>query len=111
MTAARCLARRWSGWGTALAWSGVAFAVLAGSANADAWIARRNVARARGGAPLDVAYLAELSEDARAVLPELSAIDADASQYLAGAWHESTAAHRAHGWRSLRGLGSSPVVR
>lgn len=106
MTAARCLARGWSGWSTALVWSGVAFALLAGSTNADAWIARRNVDRARAGAPLDVGYLGSLSEDARGVLPEVTAIDVDASHTLAQAWHRSESMHRYHGWRSLRGLGS-----
>jgi hypothetical protein len=106
MTAARCVARSWSGWGTALVWSGVAFALLAGSTNADAWIARRNVDRARAGNLLDVGYLGELSEDARGVLPSVTAVDPDASQILAEVWHESAAHHHAHGWRSLRGLGA-----
>jgi hypothetical protein len=106
MTAARCIAREWRGWGTALVWSGVAFALLAGSMDADAWVARRNVARARAGASLDVAYLGELSEDARGVLPEVLSIDTDAGQYLAETWNTSRAAHRGHGWRTLRGIGA-----
>ena len=106
MTAARCLARGWRGWGTALVWSGVAFALLAGSIDADGWIARRNVARARAGASLDVGYLAELSEDARGVLPEVNAVDIDAAQYLGQAWGASAADHHKHGWRALRGLGA-----
>ncbi|HEY1692002.1 MAG TPA: DUF4153 domain-containing protein [Polyangiaceae bacterium] len=106
MTAARCLARSWSGWGTALVWSGVAFAVLAGSTNADARIARRNVARAAAGAQLDVGYLAGLSEDARGVLPTVLAIDRDGHDELAQAWSESARMHRGRGWRSLRGIGA-----
>jgi hypothetical protein len=106
MTVARCLARAWRGWGTALAWSGVSFALLAGSVNADGWIARRNVARARAGAPLDVAYLAGLSEDARGVLADVRAIDVDAADDLEGAWLQSTAIHHARGWRARRGLGA-----
>jgi hypothetical protein len=106
MTAARCVARGWTGWGTALAWSGVAFAVLSGSLNADRWIAERNVERARTGALLDVDYLAELSEDARVVLPQLQATNEEAYAEVARAWHASSVAHRSHGWRSLRGLGA-----
>jgi hypothetical protein len=106
MTAARCLARGWRGWGTALVWSGVAFAVLGGSINADAWIARGNVARARAGAPLDLGYLAGLSEDARGVLDEVNKLDDDAAASLDDAWRTSSAAHHARGWRSLRGVGA-----
>jgi hypothetical protein len=106
MTAARCIARGWRGWGTALVWSGVAFALLAGSIDADGWVARRNVARARAGASLDVSYLGELSEDARGVLPEVVALDPDAGQYLVEAWNASRAAHQGHGWRALRGIGA-----
>jgi hypothetical protein len=106
MTAARCVKRGWRGWGTALVWSAVAFAVVAGSVNADGWIARRNVDRARAGALLDADYLAELSEDARTVLPEVRSLDPEAADEVADAWSRSTAAHHRHGWRSLRGLGA-----
>ena len=106
MTAARCLARSWRGWGTALVWSGVASGLIAGTVNADGWIARRNVARARAGASLDLGYLAGLSEDARGVLPEVTAFDRDAAVFLEESWGQARAAHRAHGWRSLRGLGA-----
>ena len=106
MTAARCLARSWRGWGTALVWSGVASGLVAGTVNADGWIARRNVARAQAGAQLDLGYLAGLSEDARGVLPEVRALDPDAAVFLAESWGDARAAHREHGWRSLRGLGA-----
>lgn len=106
MTAARCIARAWTGWGAALAWSGVAFAVLAGSLDADGWIARRNVDRVHQGAALDLEYLASLSEDARGVLPELYGMDHDQAAYLGGVWADRAAEHRAGGWRSRRGLGA-----
>jgi hypothetical protein len=106
MTAARCLARAWQGWGSALAWSAVAFTMLAGSLDADGWIARRNVSRARAGAPLDVEYLGALSEDARAVLPEVAALVRSAADALEQAWGEQASVHRHRGWRSLRGLGA-----
>jgi hypothetical protein len=106
MTGARCLGRSWSGWGTALVWSGVSFALLAGTVNADGWIARRNVARARAGAPLDVAYLAGLSEDARGVLPDVRAVDRDAADELEAAWRYTAQVHHEHGWRARRGLGA-----
>jgi hypothetical protein len=106
MTAARCLARGWQGWGSALAWSAIAFALFAGSLDADGWIARRNVARARAGAPLDTEYLASLSEDAREVLPEVAAMDARAAEVLGQTWGASASMHGRHGWRSLRGLGA-----
>jgi hypothetical protein len=106
MTAARCVARAWSGWGAALAWSGVAFLVLAGSLDADGWIARRNVDRVHQGAPLDLDYLASLSEDARGVLPEVYGMDRDQAAYLATIWADRAAEHLAGGWRARRGLGS-----
>lgn len=106
MTAARCVARGWRGWGSALAWSGVCFTLFAGSLDADGWIASRNVARARAGAPLDIDYLATLSEDARAVLPEVAAMDRQAAGELEQAWSAEASAHRRHGWRSRRGLGA-----
>jgi hypothetical protein len=103
MTAARCLARAWRGWASALTWSALAFGVLAASTDADGWIARRNVARSGGGVPLDVDYLASLSEDARIVLPQVH--DRDAARVLSESWSDQAAAHRGHGWRALRGLG------
>ncbi|MGD0523513.1 MAG: DUF4153 domain-containing protein [Polyangiaceae bacterium] len=106
MTVARCFGRSWRGWGTALVWSGVSFAVLAGTVNADGWIARRNVARARAGALLDVPYLGELSEDAHTVLPDVRAIDTDAADYLDAIWQRSTHRHHDYGWRARRGLGA-----
>ncbi len=106
MTAARCIARAWTGWGSALAWSGVAFILLAGSLDADGWIARRNVERVHEGAPLDLDYLASLSEDARGVLPEIYGMDRDQAAYLGALWADRAAEHRALGWRARRGLGS-----
>ena len=106
MTAARCIARAWTGWGAALAWSGVAFTLLAGSLDADGWIARGNVDRVHQGAPLDLDYLASLSEDARGVLPEVYGMDRDQAAYLGAIWADRAAEHRAGGWRARRGLGS-----
>ncbi len=106
MTGARCVARGWQGWGSALAWSGLCFTVFAGSIDADGWIARHNVARARAGAPLDTEYLASLSEDAREVLPEVAAMDRQAAEVLEQTWGAWTSMHRRHGWRSRRGLGA-----
>ena len=106
MTAARCVARGWHGWGAALAWSAIGFTLFAGALDADGWIACHNVARARAGAPLDTEYLASLSEDARGVLPQVAALDRDAADWLEGAWSVQASAHRRHGWRSLRGLGA-----
>jgi hypothetical protein len=104
MTAARCLARTWNGWPTALLWAGAAFAVLAGSFDADGWIARHNVARAQQGAGLDISYLESLSEDARGILPEVSELDPEGANVLQRAWLGSREQHRAAGWRSVRGL-------
>jgi hypothetical protein len=104
LTAARCVARASSGFGSALAWSAVIFTLVAGSVDADGWIARQNVARARAGAPLDTLYLASLSEDAAAALPDLAAIDRDAAEYLSSSWSDQRLEHAAHGWRSRRGL-------
>jgi len=85
----------------------VLFTVVAGSLDADAWIASHNVARARAGAPLDTDYLASLSEDAAGVLPEVAAIDRDTAEYLRSSWQDQRAEHTQHGWRSRRGLGST----
>jgi hypothetical protein len=104
LTAARCLLRSWKGWGAALVWSVVAFTVGVSSMNADAWVARRNVARARAGLGLDTAHLASLSEDASVVLGDLKG-DSEA-QFLAGTWWASRAANHGRDWRSWRGLGS-----
>jgi hypothetical protein len=106
MTGARCVARGWQGWGSALAWSGLCFVVFAGSIDADGWIARHNVARARAGAPLDTEYLASLSEDARGVLPEVAALDREAAAALEQTWSAWASMHGRHGWRSRRGLGA-----
>ena len=104
LTAVRCALRSWRGWGTALAWSAVAFAVLVSSTNADAWVARRNVARARAGLALDTAHLASLSEDASVVLGDLRELDPQAAQFLASTWGTSAAANHGRDWRSWRGL-------
>jgi len=106
MTVARCVARGWRGWGTSLAWAGVAFSVLGGSIDADGWIAGRNVLRGRAGIGLDVGYLATLSEDARSVLPEVAALDRDAAATLAETWGHQAQVHRGLGWRAMRGLGA-----
>ncbi len=106
MTGARCVARGWTGWGSAVGWSAVAFAMFAGSLDADGWIARHNVDRARAGAPLDTDYLASLSEDARPVLSSVNALDPAAAGELEATWAARAAGHRRHGWRSWRGLGS-----
>jgi two-component system, OmpR family, sensor histidine kinase BaeS len=106
LTAARCLARGTAAWPSALTWSAVLFTVVAGSVDADGWIASHNVARARAGATLDTDYLASLSEDAAGVLPEVAAIDRDTAEYLRSSWQDQRAEHTQHGWRSRRGIGA-----
>ncbi|MCL2451014.1 MAG: DUF4173 domain-containing protein [Polyangiaceae bacterium] len=104
MTAARCLARSWRGWGTAVFWAGIAFVVIAGSIDADGWIAARNVARARAGARLDVEYLSTLSEDARDAIVPLAALSPGDAALLASVWADKQTERRARGWRARRGL-------
>jgi hypothetical protein len=106
LTAARCVLRSWRGWGAALAWSGMGFAVIVASTNADGWVARHNVERARAGAGLDVAHLASLSEDARSVLGDLAQVDAESAKFLAATWSASALGNHGRDWRSWRGLGS-----
>jgi hypothetical protein len=106
LTAARCLKRASGAWVSSLVWSFALFTVVGGSIDADGWIARRNVARARAGSPMDVEYLASLSEDARGVLPDVAVLDRDTAGYLESRWSEQKADHAAHGWRSLRGVGA-----
>jgi hypothetical protein len=107
MTAARCLARAWRGWGAAVTWCGVLTAVAVGSLDADRWVAQRNVERARSTGRIDLDYLASLSEDA---MPSLAgAADVLAAHPLAGfmltsAWRESSQQHHTSDWRSWRGL-------
>jgi hypothetical protein len=80
---------------------------MVGSFDADRWIAHRNVARSlEYGAPMDVAYLASLSEDASGLLPAVKGHNPLAGEALHRAWAESWSAHRSGGWRSLRGLGT-----
>jgi hypothetical protein len=105
LVAARCVARGAAGFASALAWSALLFMVVAGSLDADGWIARQNVERARAGAPLDTEYLASLSEDARGVLPEVTLLDRDLAASLDGGWHRQMAEHTRHGWRERRGFG------
>ncbi len=107
LTAARCVARGTGAWTSALAWSAVLFTVVAGSVDADGWIARRNVERARAGAPMDVVYLGTLSEDAERVLHEVFALDTDAGTYLEASWRDQRLDHTRIGWRSRRGVGVS----
>jgi Domain of unknown function (DUF4173) len=106
MTIARCVARGWRGWGTSLVWSGIAFGVFASTIDADGWIAERNVARPRDGIGLDIEYLTSLSEDARRVLPAITAIDLDAASLLDDTWARQAQAHRGSGWRAMRGIGA-----
>jgi hypothetical protein len=116
MMAARCLARAWQGFASALVWAGLALLVGAGSFDADLWIARRNLAlvpaAARGACGdfptnlvhADLDYLATLSEDARSVVHEGGLCPWETRQ-LDEAWIDKARAHRLGGWRSLRGLG------
>jgi hypothetical protein len=104
LTAARCVSRGRRAFGSALAWSLVLLTVACGSIDADGWVARRNVDRARRGARLDVEYLATLSEDAEAVLPEVRALDPAAASRLDALYREQRAEHTQRGWRSRRGL-------
>ena len=48
--------------------------------------------------PLDVEYLATLSEDARVVLPDVH--DRFIAQWLAQTWSDQAAEHRGHGMAS-----------
>ena len=105
MTAARCVARAWRGWGSALGWAAVAFTTLGGSLDADGWIASHNADRAAAGRPLDVGYLSTLSEDARSALPALFAVAPHDASVLAASWDSQATGRRAHGWRTLRGAG------
>lgn len=68
LTLVKVFARAWTGHAGALLALGAGIAVLATSFNTDAYVARTNLDRAAAGRPLDVAYLASLSGDARAVL-------------------------------------------
>jgi hypothetical protein len=115
LTAVKAARRSWRGWAASVTASAFAFVVLVPWLDADLLVARGNVERAalaRAGegdpfawAELDVAYLADLSEDARPALahplfrqsPELAAD-------IERAW-AARAAPRTPGWRGLRGLG------
>jgi hypothetical protein len=108
ITAARSMMRSRRGWTAALAWSGVLLVTLAGSFDADGWIADRNVRRAVHGGLLDADYLASLSEDAASALPAMSLLGAENDEnreMIEQVWSMKAIGERASGWRSRRGLG------
>jgi hypothetical protein len=85
-------------------------ALLAGSFDADGWVAARSLECAAAGGPLDVAYLARLSEDASSALPLPKTAFAEGDEtaaYLGIAWSQRARAHRDAGWRSWRGMGTA----
>jgi hypothetical protein len=106
LTAARCIARAWRGWSTALAWSGVLAALGVGSVDAERWVADRNIERATRTGRMDVAYLASLSEDARPSLARarFALGRYDAAPVFAEVWAQADG-ERSSDWRSWRGLG------
>jgi hypothetical protein len=112
ITAARCIARAWRGWGSALAWSALGLTTIVGSFDADGWVARRSVDMAQRGGHLDLAYLATLSDDALGALPEVTARGAEGGRgprLLQAVWESAArtrALTRSGDWRAWRGLGS-----
>jgi hypothetical protein len=114
MTAARCIARAWRGWGTAVAWCGIFTAVVVGSLDADRWVAERNFERALSNGRFDYAYLESLSEDARPALANAREVVAKypaLQPMLTAAWQETSDQHHGSDWRSWRGLGSRLAAR
>jgi hypothetical protein len=104
-TMLKSLARRWRGYGSTVATFATLFVVFVGCFDADAWIAKANVARAAQGRPLDVDYLATLSADAGVVLKDpIVAGDWHARMRLETAWRMRDDEQREGGWRARRGL-------
>lgn len=107
LTFVKAIAPSWRGYASSIALGGVALAVFAGTLDADAFIARANVARAAAGRPLDIGYLESLSADATPVLRDpYFAATPDAARELSSAWYAQGASRRRGDWRSWRGLGA-----
>jgi hypothetical protein len=104
LTLVKVFARAWTGHAGALLALGAGIAVLATGFNTDAYVARTNLDRAAAGRPLDVAYLASLSGDARAALdhPFVKRDPALAARL------EASFCRPARDLRSFRGLGQCP---
>jgi hypothetical protein len=104
LTMVKAARRGWRGYGGALGPLAVALAVLAASFNADAYVAQKNLDRASRGKALDVAYLASLSVDARAVLghPVVQRSAALEAELRAVYCPDRSGVD----WRAFRGIGS-----
>jgi hypothetical protein len=103
VTMAKVVRRGWGAYAGTLASFFVGLMVVASLVNADEYVARTNLDRAARGKPLDAAYLATLSTDARAVLSHpVVAARPELHEALAHAYCRP----RSTGWRALRGIGS-----
>jgi hypothetical protein len=102
LTMGKVARRGWSAYGGAVLALVAGAAVLASAIDADAYVATKNLDRAARGAPLDVAYLASLSRDARGALAH-PVVRADPA--LAARLEASFCGPRGD-WRAFRGLGS-----
>jgi hypothetical protein len=105
LTFAKAAAPSWRGYAASLVVATMGLAVLAGTLDADGFIARANVARANAGRPLDLDYLESLGADAAVVLgdPYFKA-HPDEARELSSAWYAQRVSLRTGDWRSWRGL-------
>jgi hypothetical protein len=102
LTFVKVVARRWTGHGGAVLGFAVVTAIIASGFNADAYVGRTNLDRARAGKPLDVDYLTSLSPDARSVLAHPFVQE---HPEIAAQLEARFCAPRHASWRSFRGTG------
>jgi hypothetical protein len=102
LTLGKVFLRSWRGHAGAVLTFAAVMTVIASGFNADAYVARTNLDRARAGKSLDVEYLASLSGDARSVLSD-PLVKADPA--LAARLEAAFCGARPRSWRAFRGIG------
>jgi hypothetical protein len=109
LTLFKSLQPTFCGYGSALVVAGALLALGAASFDADGYITRRNVERLSrtdvSTVPLDVAYLASLSDDALPILTKQYFQSSGSDRLgLALAWCSRIDLRNSQGWRAWRGL-------
>jgi hypothetical protein len=102
LTFGKVVARGWTGHAGAVLGFAVVMSVVASGFNADAYVGKTNLDRARAGKALDVEYLASLSADARGVFTHPYVL---ADPGLAARLEARYCTVRTASWRSFRGMG------
>jgi hypothetical protein len=106
LTAIRSMRPSWKGYRAAVTAFVLGLAAVAGSMNVDRYIAIANADAVLRGRPLDLSYLALLSNDASPVLghPALYWADSNDLDRIERAWTKRRDDRNAEGWRAWRGV-------